>query len=88
MIRDITIGQYYGFDSDIHTLDPRTKLTAALIFIVSLFIITYPPLYIISLIFVIAAYSSAKVPICYMLKGLKGIMILLLFTLIFNALIN
>ena len=37
MLRDITIGQYYPADSVIHKLDPRVKLFATLIFIISLF---------------------------------------------------
>ncbi len=38
MLRDITIGQYYPADSVIHKLDPRTKLMATMIYILSLFI--------------------------------------------------
>ena len=37
MIRDITIGQYYMADSVIHRLDPRVKVVATLIYIISLF---------------------------------------------------
>ena len=38
MIRDITIGQYYPAESVIHRLDPRVKLVATLVFLVSLFL--------------------------------------------------
>ena len=37
MLRDITLGQYYPADSIIHKLDPRVKLFATLIYIISLF---------------------------------------------------
>ena len=37
MLKDITLGQYYPADSLIHRLDPRVKLFATLIFIISLF---------------------------------------------------
>ena len=37
MLRDITIGQYYPENSIIHKLDPRTKLAATAIYIISLF---------------------------------------------------
>ena len=37
MLRDITLGQYYPADSVIHKLDPRVKLFATLIYIISLF---------------------------------------------------
>lgn len=38
MIREITLGQYYPADSVIHKLDPRTKLMATFVYIVSLFV--------------------------------------------------
>ena len=39
MLRDITLGQYYQTDSVIHKLDPRVKLVATIVFIISLFLI-------------------------------------------------
>ena len=38
MLRDITLGQYYPADSVIHKLDPRVKLFATFIYIISLFV--------------------------------------------------
>ena len=38
MIRDITIGQYYPANSVIHRLDPRVKIVATLLFLISLFV--------------------------------------------------
>ena len=35
MLRDITLGQYYPADSVIHKLDPRVKLMATLVYIMS-----------------------------------------------------
>ncbi len=37
MLKDITIGQYFPGDTIIHRLDPRVKLIAVILFIVSLF---------------------------------------------------
>ena len=39
MLRDITLGQYYPGDSVIHRLDPRTKITAVIVYIILLFCI-------------------------------------------------
>ena len=39
MIRDITLGQYYQADSVIHKMDPRVKLIATFVFIISLFVV-------------------------------------------------
>ena len=38
MIRDITIGQYYPARSVLHRLDPRVKLVATLLYLISLFL--------------------------------------------------
>jgi len=39
MLRDITIGQYYSVSSVIHKMDPRFKIMASLLYLVSLFLI-------------------------------------------------
>ena len=39
MLGDITIGQYYPGNSILHKLDPRTKIIAILVYMVSLFIV-------------------------------------------------
>ena len=39
MLGDITIGQYYPSDSFLHKLDPRTKIIAILIYMISLFVV-------------------------------------------------
>ena len=39
MLRDITIGQYYPADSVVHRLDPRIKLIATFVFIITLFFV-------------------------------------------------
>ncbi len=86
MIRDITIGQYYDVPSVIHRLDPRVKLMGVLIYIVALFLIRNPVLYIVPLVVTIVLYAAAKVPASYFFKGLRGIILLLLFTFVFRML--
>ena len=39
MLRDITLGQYFPGNSQIHKLDPRIKIIATLAFIIELFIV-------------------------------------------------
>lgn len=84
MIRDITIGQYYPADSVIHKLDPRVKLVGTAVFLVSLFLFQSFSGYIAATIFLGAAIKASKVPFRFMLKGLRTIFILLLFSVIFN----
>ncbi len=84
MIRDITFGQYYPIGSPIHRLDPRTKLAGTLIFIIALFVAKGLWAYIIATIFLGAVIRVSKVPLSYMVRGLKSIVILLLFSVVFN----
>ena len=78
MLRDITIGQYYPADSVIHKLDPRVKLFATLIFIISLFSFKNVWGFLVATIFMFGFIELSKVPIGYMVKGLKAIVILIL----------
>lgn len=84
MIRDITIGQYYPKQSAVHQLDPRTKLMGTLVYIIVLFLIKNPWWYLVCLGMVLILYRLAKIPVSFFLQGLKGISILLLFTLFFR----
>lgn len=84
MIRDITIGQYYYGDSPIHRMDPRTKLIITFLYIISLFIYTNKYIYIGAVLFLALVISLSKVPFKYIVRGLKGVVILILFTVIFN----
>ena len=77
MIRDITIGRYYDSESVIHRMDPRTKLMGVLVYIISLFLVKNVCWYIGCLIVMLVLYKAAGVPFGYLLKGLRGILLLL-----------
>jgi energy-coupling factor transport system permease protein len=84
MLNDVTFGQYYPTKSFVHNLDPRTKLLFLIAYIVALFISTtfYGLLLcaVMSLIIVLAS----RVPFHSVLKSVKGILILLIFTSLLN----
>jgi len=84
MLRDITIGQYYSADSVIHRMDPRTKILWTVFYMVLLFAVDSLLAYgaIILLTFLIIRLS--KVPLKFMLRGLKPIVVLVIFTAILN----
>ena len=84
MIRDITIGQYYPTDSLLHRLDPRVKLLGTLVFIVSLFIADSWLGYVLAAAFLALMIRLSNVPLKFMLRGLKAVMILLLISVGFN----
>ena len=84
MIRDITIGQYYPAQSRIHRLDPRVKIVCTLLFLVSLFIQNSLLGYVVATVFLGCVIRFSKVPLKFIVKGLKPIVILLLFTVVMN----
>lgn len=88
MIRDITIGQYYPANSVIHRLDPRVKLIATLLYIISLFMFKSIIAYFIAGIFLFTIIKMSKVPFGYIIKGLKAIVILMVITIVFNLLLT
>ncbi|MBE5960606.1 MAG: energy-coupling factor transporter transmembrane protein EcfT [Lachnospiraceae bacterium] len=84
MIRDITIGQYYPADSVLHKLDPRVKLIGTIVYIVSLFLFDSFIGYLLAGAFLFGVIKLSKVPFGYIVKGLKAVLFLLLFTVVFN----
>ena len=84
MLRDITLGQYYPIDSVLHRMDPRTKLFGTMAYIVSLFIADSLPVYAAAALFLVIAIRMSKVPVKFMVRGLKSIVILLLISVSFN----
>ncbi len=88
MVRDITIGQYYKTKSFVHSLDPRTKIIATFMYIVSLLLgldfYTYP----IAILFLSVVIYISKVPTYFILKGLKSIFIIIIITVGINLFFN
>lgn len=84
MIRDITIGQYYPADSVVHHLDPRVKLMGTIVFLISLFLFDGFVGYIVATLFLGGAIWLSKVPLKFMLKGLKAVFMLLAISVLFN----
>ena len=84
MLRDITLGQYYPIDSILHRMDPRTKLFATMVYIASLFIADSLLVYVVAALFLAAAIRMSKVPVKFMVRGLKSVLVLLLISVSFN----
>lgn len=84
MLRDITLGQYYPGNSIIHKLDARTKIVGIFVFIVTLFFIKD----FVGLFIAVAALELviliSKVPLRFILKGLKPIFLIIIFTFVIN----
>lgn len=82
---NITIGQYYPVNSVIHRLDARLKLIATMVFIVALFVAKGFPGYILGCVLLGVIIAISHVPFKLMIKGLKGIIMIVLFTVVLNV---
>ncbi len=84
MIRDITLGQYYPGNSWIHRLDPRIKILATIFYIVALFVVKDFIGFATAFIGLIAVTAISKVPVSFILRGLKPVFLIILFTFVIN----
>jgi len=84
MIRDITLGQYYDTDSVLHRMDPRVKLAFTILYIVSLYIGDHAFCYLFAAAFLIVVIALSRVPVHFMVRGLKSIVAILIFSACFN----
>ncbi|MCR5486665.1 MAG: energy-coupling factor transporter transmembrane protein EcfT [Lachnospiraceae bacterium] len=84
MIRDITLGQYYHTESLLHALDPRVKLTGTLIYIISLFAADNVTAYLVAALFLTAMIVMSRVPLSFIVRGMKAVAVILCITVIFN----
>ena len=84
MLKDITLGQYFPGNTLAHRLDPRTKLTVTVLYIVALFsahsVYAYAALILTMLVSVRVSRVGAKA----LLRGLKPVLFIIAFTAILN----
>lgn len=88
MLRDVTLGQYFPGNTIIHRLDPRTKIVYVTAYIIALFVaktwISYGAL----LLILAVSITVSKIPLASMMKGLKPLTIIIIFTAVINIFYN
>lgn len=84
MLKDITLGQYYQTDSLLHRMDCRVKLVGTLTFLISLFVVDNVWGYLLAAGFLGLCIRLSHVPFRFMVRGMKAILFLLLFAVVFN----
>lgn len=84
MLKDITLGQFFPGNSPIHRLDPRTKLVMLLVYIVALFVAVSWISYAVMLMFLIAAVAISRIPPKNIIRGMKPLVVILIFTGVLN----
>lgn len=84
MIRDITLGQYYAKDSVIHRLDPRVKIAGTFIYLIMLFFVNDFTGFAFTGLCLAALVAASKIPPKFIVKGMKPIFFILIFTFCIN----
>ena len=84
MISDITLGQFFPGKSPIHRIDPRTKIILATLFIVTVFVAQNPISFLFLTIVTVILIGVSKISFKTVLKSIKPIVFILLFTAILN----
>ena len=83
-LKDITLGQYFPGSSLVHRLDPRTKLIAVILYIVALFLAKSFVSYGVMVALLALSIAVSKVPLKSILRGLKPVLFIAIFTGILN----
>ena len=84
MLRDISIGQFFPGKSVVHRLDPRAKIIFTVAFIVLIFLAKNLASFALVILFSLAVILIAKISVKVVLKGIKPIIPLILFTAVLN----
>ncbi|MBR5273132.1 MAG: energy-coupling factor transporter transmembrane protein EcfT [Clostridia bacterium] len=88
MLKDITLGQYYPVKSVIHRIDPRVKILLLIIYLVTIFMAdNFISLGFIMLTILFTVFLS-KVPFKVILKSIKAIIFIVIFTSLINIFFN
>ena len=84
MLSNITIGQYYPAKSLLHRMDPRMKVILTAVFIVLIFLANNFASMALVLAFLGITVALSRVPLKMILRGLKAIVNIVVFTSVLN----
>jgi energy-coupling factor transport system permease protein len=86
MMDKMIFGRYIPSNSFVHRMDPRSKLIFVFAFICTVFLANNAVTYALLGVFTLMAMLSVKVPLKFLLGGLKPVMWLVLFTFLLHIL--
>ena len=85
MISDITLGQFFPGYSLLHRLDPRAKIILAILFIATVFVADNPISFVLLTFFTALLVIVGRISLRVILKGLKPLIFILIFTSLLNV---
>ncbi|MET3730308.1 energy-coupling factor transport system permease protein [Fictibacillus halophilus] len=84
MLQNVIIGQYYPASSPLHRMDSRSKLIAAFFYLFIVFLANNWVTYGVLIAFTFVTIRLSKVPLRFLYKGLKPILLLVVFTMLLH----
>ncbi len=84
MLNDVAFGQYYPAKSFVHNMDPRAKIVLVIAFIVAIFLAKNFLGLAAVILFLILVVILARVPFGRVLRSVKMVLFLIIFTAILN----
>ncbi|OQB14723.1 MAG: Energy-coupling factor transporter transmembrane protein EcfT [Firmicutes bacterium ADurb.Bin193] len=84
MLRDITLGQYFPGNSPVHRIDAMVKIILAVLYMTVIFIAKSFLAYGLVAAFTFFVIFLSTVPIRFVLRGLKPLLIFIVFTAVLN----
>ena len=88
MISDITLGQFFPGYSPLHKLDPRTKIILAVLSIVAIFFANNAVSFALLTLAAVVMIAISRISFKVILRGIRPIIIILLFTAVLNILMT
>ena len=85
MLKNVTLGQFFPGNSFLHRMDPRMKLILTFALIVIVFVSQGFIGFGLILLFILMVALSSGIALKYILRGLKPILFIVLFTFVLNV---
>lgn len=84
MFKDVAFGQYYPTNSPVHKLDARVKLLLTILYVAAIFFIKSYFGFMLTAAVLILIVLLARLPIMSVLKSVRGVLFIVVFTAIIN----
>ena len=88
MLNNVIIGQYVEGNSFIHHMDAKAKIIISFLYMIMLFAIKTVPSYLVVSVFTLLTVFVCSVPLKLIIKGLKPMILILIFTAVLNLLMT
>ncbi|TYQ15149.1 UNVERIFIED_CONTAM: energy-coupling factor transport system permease protein [Acetivibrio alkalicellulosi] len=84
MIKNMTLGRYYPVKSLVHEIDPRIKIVVAVSLMITILLTNSYAIFVTLACLILISIKFARIPMAYVLKGLRPILFIIISTASIN----